>query len=863
MIKDLEAFFALLFARAPKGSNVTLFALPERKARHLPPDAATLASHAAELDGRATPGAATFMMVCPTISGLTAHQKGGIEHVLQVDALWLDIDHAHPTHAAKNLPPDLEQAFSLIVEAGLPDPSILVSSGGGLQPYWLLEESLSPEAGAKALEALHERVKARAVAHGWRLDSVFNLDRVLRVPGTMNRKDPSAPRASEILHLVDTRFPLSTLVGAATRPASAPAPARPVLGPPSPSTGDAVRVAALTSADAAEQLAVTLRALAAVRSSDAPSRELARQIIAGEPLEKGQRDTDLARAAGLLSVICPEGTEAETIVEILQPTLDATMALQDDPRNPAPTREDALDKLERAIKDARRKKARERDAADAMMRGLRRAARQSARRREAAPEVEAADDEAEEEGKPYSAEELRVFAAQHGDPLQWIVQRAGSFYVLVNGEYQGPIADKDIAVNMRRTLSPAPLDLTVWERGNVRRMTTQEILFNYSTDAARVVADLTLKASRWDREARTFREACAPLRKIEPRFDPQIHEWLMHLGGDRAPELLDWIASVTRLEQPSAALYLTKHPGSGKSLLAAGLARLWGSAWTELDKVVGGWTADLARCPLVVADEHLPKEWRRNENASAELRKLVGNSTWTLTRKFLPNADLVGALRLILIANDRSMLPTDESFGANDLEAIGGRFLHIPTNKSAELYLEKIGGRRGGTRGWVDGDEIAAHALWLREERVVVSGKRFLVEGDTKGVKEDLVIDTTIGSLVCEVICRLLSDSRPMQGGVPAVRAGNGRLLVSTEGISNRWKDCVESHDVQSIQRIGRQLTLMSGHHIEHVKGTPYHVVDPAYVLRWADRYTVGDVGLIRARIAGTVLDIHEGGVKS
>lgn len=860
MTDQLPSFFRHLFRRAPAGSRATLFTIEStaRRAHHLAPDPDALAALAAELDAKGGPDLGVYLVVCPTRAGLTKYQKGSADDVVQVPALWLDIDFLHPTHAAKNLPPDLLSAFSLIPEAGLPDPTMLVSSGAGLQPYWVLEEPLDVVRGRAALEALHARVRAAAERHGWHLDSVFNVDRVLRVPGTTNRKDLDEPRVSEILELSDRLHDLRDLVGASAPSASAQAPVRvQSIAPPSPSTGDAVG-AGTPTIPVVEQLEITRRALARVQSD--LTRQLARQLVAGVPFEMGQRDTDLARAAGLLSMICPPGTEAETIVELLYPSIDATVALQDDPRNPAPTREDALDKLGRAIKDARRKRERDQAAADGLARGLRRAARQSSRRAQE-PSDQADEAQAEDEGRPYTAEELRLFEAEHGAPLRWIVQHAGSYYVLVNGQYQGPVVDKDLSVNLRRTLSPAPLDLTVWEGKQVRRMTTPEILFEYSTDAQRVVADLTVSTSHWDEDARTFYESCAPLRRIEPKYDERIHAWLRLLGGEQAHKLMDWIACVTLLKEQCAALYLTKQTGAGKSMLVAGLARLWGSEPTKLDNIVGNWTTDLTRCPLVVADEHLPPSWARSSTASAELRLLIGSSARALTRKFLPNATLVGAVRLVLIANDRNMLPTDESLGQNDLEAIGGRFLHIITSPAAANYLRSIGGKRG-THDWVDGDKIAAHALWLKENRVVHAGSRFIVEGDTKGVQEDLVIDTRIGSLVCEVIVRTLSDSRPLQGGAPAVRAGNNKLLVSSAGVADQWEHCVQSDQVQSTQRIGRQLSLMSGKMIETVKGHPYHVVNPAYVLRWADRYAVGDVGLMRAKIEGTVLDIHDGGKK-
>lgn len=67
----------------------------------------------------------------------------------------------------------------------VPRPSKIVFSGRGLQAYWLLERQ---ETNLEKIKQLNRTLAARTGG-----DSCFDLARVLRVPGTHNRKDPKNP----------------------------------------------------------------------------------------------------------------------------------------------------------------------------------------------------------------------------------------------------------------------------------------------------------------------------------------------------------------------------------------------------------------------------------------------------------------------------------------------------------------------------------------------------------------------------------------------------------------------------------------------------------------------------------------------
>lgn len=82
-------------------------------------------------------------------------------------------------------------------------PSAVVDSGHGLQPHWPLErgdgtdwtDETSPEWGAAAvlLRRWGRLVAMVAERHGGHVDNVYDLPRVLRVPGTRKNKNPAKP----------------------------------------------------------------------------------------------------------------------------------------------------------------------------------------------------------------------------------------------------------------------------------------------------------------------------------------------------------------------------------------------------------------------------------------------------------------------------------------------------------------------------------------------------------------------------------------------------------------------------------------------------------------------------------------------
>jgi len=164
-------------------------------------------------------------------------KRGGVGDSAALPALWADIDIAGPGHAEHDLPPDEAAGRQIVTESGLPEPTIWIHSGGGLYPIWLLNRPWQLTADnldqAKTLARDWQRVIEHAAAkHGWRYGrGVGDLARVLRIPGTINRKEGLA-RPCRIIGATPHRYTvhelqdaLRTTMAAITPPAPAPAPA--------------------------------------------------------------------------------------------------------------------------------------------------------------------------------------------------------------------------------------------------------------------------------------------------------------------------------------------------------------------------------------------------------------------------------------------------------------------------------------------------------------------------------------------------------------------------------------------------------------------------------------------------------------
>jgi hypothetical protein len=139
------------------------------------------------------------------------YERGTSEDISSIACLWADVDWLDVAHkkGGDKLPPDAEAARALIEEFGL-KPTFVIASGHGLQAYWALAEPLlihdddSRETAKLVMLDFQHAFNGFAYdRHGYVLDSTEDIARVLRVPGTTNRKPDRDPTPVRILEWND------------------------------------------------------------------------------------------------------------------------------------------------------------------------------------------------------------------------------------------------------------------------------------------------------------------------------------------------------------------------------------------------------------------------------------------------------------------------------------------------------------------------------------------------------------------------------------------------------------------------------------------------------------------------------------
>jgi hypothetical protein len=199
-----RAFLDLLWEDKPENQYILIWTLQDKCSRWFQ-DTVQAAEFVAEQHDRDV-----YVGV-----GLAARDYGPMQRcpsreIAGITGLWADFDIRSDAHNKKPLPPTIPDALSLLPQS-IP-PTIVVATGNGAHAWWLLKEPLifnsdtEREDTAKLVARWQTMLSLNAASRGWAFDRLSDLARILRIPGTVNAKDPSNPKPITIHSTTHRRY---------------------------------------------------------------------------------------------------------------------------------------------------------------------------------------------------------------------------------------------------------------------------------------------------------------------------------------------------------------------------------------------------------------------------------------------------------------------------------------------------------------------------------------------------------------------------------------------------------------------------------------------------------------------------------
>jgi hypothetical protein len=422
----------------------------------------------------------------------------------------------------------------------------------------------------------------------------------------------------------------------------------------------------------------------------------------------------------------------------------------------------------------------------------------------------------------YSAEELeqckKVCGAKTDEELarRWVaIFQSGSCAFLHPYGYSKIYSSKVAPAAFRNELTRAGLDMRGDDGKPIPLVMAWE---KYGFLADRVELSLVAQFSYYDAEREVFNKAICPRNTdLTVEHKPQWEKLIDLMGGKKAEKFKDWLWAVPKVENPLAALYLDATQGAGKGLLTNALCALWRNgramAFSNLSKSFQYYDS-----PLITINEGL------GTKASSEvMRRVIGDNGMKVSQKFEPDGYMKGCVRVFITANNADVLNFgNETLGLSDQVATAKRIISIEGERipgkdggeetsSASLYLAEMAATDGLTME-ERAESFAGHVMWIAENRKVIPGRRFLVEGDDPAVVNNIVTGTFNGDKICNILVDYLLNPAAFNGdAVSMARVTNGELHVMSRFLSTTWKVTHgENTNPPSPRAIGKTMGALS-----------------------------------------------------
>lgn len=137
-----------------------------------------------------------YFTVNPLLVALDS--KASRKHIKELAWLHVDID----PRAGEDLEEEKERALKLLSDPpfeNVPKPTVIVFSGGGVQGFWKLDDPMEID----GQEHLYEQAKLynKRLEEAFSADNCHNVDRIMRLPGTLNIPDAVKQKKGRTLSL--------------------------------------------------------------------------------------------------------------------------------------------------------------------------------------------------------------------------------------------------------------------------------------------------------------------------------------------------------------------------------------------------------------------------------------------------------------------------------------------------------------------------------------------------------------------------------------------------------------------------------------------------------------------------------------
>lgn len=378
---------------------------------------------------------------------------------------------------------------------------------------------------------------------------------------------------------------------------------------------------------------------------------------------------------------------------------------------------------------------------------------------------------------PYTDEEIQRYIGEQNLQgveylkKQMLLTHRSNVYVFTKGDYiyAGSLETGEALATQELLLAKTlGVELQILGPAGLKEVPFKTLRKRYGCAIRTVAPSLAIRTSYIDWPTSTLWHAICPRRlDLVPAEDPAVQEWLESWGDDT---LLDWLATAPKLNKATAALFLHGPKEGGKSMLARGLAAIWGKPPTKMQNLGLNFNDAITKNPVVLADESLPEHFRKD---SGLLRELITAECVSLNRKYMEPVDLHGSVRIVIAKNNMNLFGP-ESMSRDDVEAVCDRLLYYRLHSKAP-YFNPI--------------RLAQHILYLEATRDVheAQNARLWVRGRDSALHRHMRISSRDRSLVCQWLMDMLINPNPVRDAPHTTLNLRQGVSVTPMLVYRRW----------------------------------------------------------------------------